>query len=531
MKTNSLLLALLVNTFVSFAADVDITPGISTLIDSTPAAISQWVSPGPQGKLLYKTTERGDKIMDFSQAGYRGGGVAIPTPPVKITLSPSPGDNTDAIQQAIDQVSKMPMQNGSRGAVLLTPGVYPCDRTLKILASGVVLRGSGPGQQGTTLQLTGAPHTCITVKGGVTYQTKGEPAKLADPYVPSGTNSFTLTEASRFAVGDTIRIIRPVTDAWIRFMGMNELVRNGKKQTWLNGEISTDRVIRKIEKNKVTVDVPLTDSYDAKYLDPPGVTVTKVASTGELSDIGIENFRIVSPDQTGTIDEHHHNAFSFGGLTDGWARNIEVFNTVNSISITGRRITLDNIHITHNLPTTGAAKPADLNGSGSQLLFNQCTVTGDNLFFFATGAKVSGPIVLLNCTFRGNGWIQPHQRWATGLLVDGCSVPDGGIDFMNRGEMGSGHGWAIGWAVAWNCKAKSFLNQQPPGAANWVIGSQGEPQRRAIPFETQPLLPEGLYDAHGKPVTPASLYLAQLAERLGPGALSYIGYSEVAPVR
>jgi len=133
---------------------------------------------------------------------------------------------------------------------------------------------------------------------------------------------------------------------------------------------------------------------------------------------------------------------------------------------------------------------------------------------------------LLNCTFRGNGWIQPHQRWATGLLVDGCYVPDGGIDFMNRGAMGSGHGWAIGWAVAWNCKAKSFLNQQPPGAANWVIGCQGEPQKRAIPFDTLPLLPEGLYDAHGAPVTPASLYLQQLSDRLGQQALKNIGYNE-----
>jgi hypothetical protein len=212
------------------------------------------------------------------------------------------------------------------------------------------------------------------------------------------------------------------------------------------------------------------------------------------------------------------------GVRDGWARNIEVFNTVNSISITGKRITVDSVHIFHEVATIGAAKPADLNGSGQQLLFNRCTITGDNLFFFGTGAKVTGPVVLLNCLFRGNGWIQPHQRWATGLLVDGCHVPDGGIDFMNRGAMGSGHGWAIGWAVAWNCKAKSFLNQQPPGAANWVIGSEGEKQKRAIPFDKEPFLPEGMYDSHGTAVAPLSLYLAQLQERLGKQALKNIGY-------
>ena len=90
--------------------------------------------------------------------------------------------------------------------------------------------------------------------------------------------------------------------------------------------------------------------------------------------------------------------------------------------------------------------------------------------------------------------------------------------------MGSGHGWAIGFAVAWNCKAKSFLNQQPPGAANWVIGSQGEQQKKAMPFHQEPLLAEGIYDSHGIQVAPQSLYLEQLEERLGRDALKNIGY-------
>jgi hypothetical protein len=133
--------------------------------------------------------------------------------------------------------------------------------------------------------------------------------------------------------------------------------------------------------------------------------------------------------------------------------------------------------------------------------------------------------VLLNCVFKGGGWIQPHQRWATGLLVDNCQVPDGGIEFMNRGEMGSGHGWAIGWAVAWNCTAKNFLNQQPPGSQNWLIGCKGDIEHKAMPFEkNNPILPDGIIDSQNKPVTPQSLYLTQLKERLGEKALKNIGY-------
>ena len=496
-------------------------------------AKSQWVYPGSNGKLVYKTLPAGDKILDFSYAGYMGGGVAIPSVAIKITLSPSAGDNTDAIQNAIEKISKMPMVNGFRGAVLLKPGTYDCERALKINASGVVLRGSGSGVNGTILNLAGKPHACIEIKGNVSIKKVGDSTTIADDYVPAGSNSFRLKNVSGFAVGDAIRITRPITDEWIRFMGMDQLYRSGKKQTWVSGDITTERVISKIEKDKITVDVPLNDSYDAKYTGATGVSVQKISVSGLLSQIGIEDLRIVSPAQSVTISEGHHRAFTMSGLADGWARNLEIFNTVNSVSVTGKRITIDNISIIHEVPTLGAAKPADLNGSGQQVLFNCCNITGDNLFFFGTGAKVTGPVVVLNCIFKGNGWIQPHQRWATGLLIDGCEVPGGGIDFMNRGVMGSGHGWAIGWAVAWNCKAKSYLNQMPPGSANWVIGSFGEQQRKAIPgsndsgsivYDKASVLPEGIYDSHTIPVTPSSLYLAQLQERLGKQAVLNIGY-------
>ena len=488
------------------------------------AVKSQWVYLNADNKLHYKTTALGDKIMDFSYAGYMGGGVAIPAVPVKISISPSAGDNSNAIQQAIDQVSSMPIVNGVRGAVLLKPGTYYCERSIIISASGVVLQGSGSGEKGSIINMTGTPHACIVVKGQVTTKTTNTTSTIADQYVPSGAISFQLSNATDFAPGDTIRITRPVTDAWVHLMGMDNLVRDGKKQTWVTGDITTERVIKSINKNAVTINFPLTDSYDMKYLGEGGVSVTKITTSGTLSQTGVENLRIVAPAQSVTINEGLHRALNMSGVTDGWVRNLEVLNTVNSISISADRVTIDHVNIIHETPTKGAAKPADLNGSGAQLLFNQCNITGDNLFFFATGAKVSGPVVLLNCTFKGNGWIQPHQRWATGVLVDRCQVPDGGIDFMNRGAMGSGHGWAIAWAVAWNCTARSYLNQLPPGAANWVIGCQGEPQKRAIPFDKEPLLPEGLYDAHNTPVYPSSLYLAQLAERLGKKAVNNIGY-------
>jgi len=485
---------------------------------------SSWVYTDANGKLSYKTLEKGDRIMDFSDAGYMGGGVALPIVPVKVTISAVNGDNTDAINNAINEVARLPLVNGLRGAVLLNKGVYNCEREINLNASGVVLRGSGQGTDGTIINMIGKAHVGIVVKGSTNTKTTGAKAKITDAYVASGTNTFNIDNANGFAAGDSIRITKPITDKWVSFMGMDNLVRDGKKQTWINGVLTTERVIRKIEGKKIVLDIPLTDSYDATYTDN-NTTVEKIKTTGELSQIGIENLRITCADQAVAITDAHYSGFKMGGVRDAWAKDVSIYNAVNSITLTGSRITLDGINMAHTLPTKGAAKPADLNTSGAQLLFNHCNITGDNLFFMATGAKVTGPIVLLNCIFKGNGWIQPHQRWATGLLIDNCQVPDGGIDFMNRGEMGSGHGWAIGWAVAWNCIAKSYLNQQPPGAANWVIGSKGDHDKKPIPFEkAAPLLPEGIYDSPGKKVMPESLYLNQLAERLGKQAVKNIGY-------
>ena len=98
---------------------------------------------------------------------------------------------------------------------------------------------------------------------------------------------------------------------------------------------------------------------------------------------------------------------------------------------------------------------------------------------------------------------------------------------MNRGMMGSGHGWAIGWSVIWNSTAKSFATNNPPGAANWSIGNRGDetdPPQPAFGSGRAVPLHQGIVDSAGTPVKPASLYLEQLSERLGRAAVKNIGY-------
>src|SRR5678815_3125386 len=98
------------------------------------------VFPGIDGKLVYIADSLGNKIPDFSNAGYKGGGVPIPYVPVKATVWPIAGDNADKVQKAIDSVSALPPDAyGFRGAVLLKMGFYQLDKPLYIRSSGVVL--------------------------------------------------------------------------------------------------------------------------------------------------------------------------------------------------------------------------------------------------------------------------------------------------------------------------------------------------------------------------------------------------------
>jgi hypothetical protein len=494
-----------------------------------------WVSLSDDGTLSYRTTAAGDRVMDFSYAGYHAGGVAIPSPPTVMTVTPrGTGDDALAIQKAIDQVSARPLTNGFRGAVLLGPGTFRCESSITLKASGVVLRGSGSGKDGTTLLLRGQPHTAIVIDGPSTTNPGviGSPVRVTDQYVPSGAISLDVVDAGAFAVNDTVHVVKSVTPEWVEFMGMDTLVRDGKPQTWVRGGIRMERTISRIAGNRLTFDVPLPDSLDAKFLGPTGATVVKVPKPDRLSEIGIESLRIVSPPQKVKLLDPQFRAISAEAVADAWIRDLFIEETVNSVSLgrNTRRITVQQVTINHTTKIVGAAKPIDIGCDGSQILIDRCSGSGDELFFIATGSKVYGPNVALHCTYQGSGRIQPHHRWATGFLVDNCDVSDGGIDFMNRGAFGTGHGWTIGWAVAWNCSAKSFVIQQPPGACNWAIGCKGKqvkspmPNPAGTPAERR-TLPQGYIESHGVPVEPASLYLAQLNARLGPSAAKNTEYS------
>src|SRR5262249_15033263 len=154
---------------------------------------STLVFVGPDGKLEYRPDAQGNRIPDFSYAGYRGGGVRLPDVPVAMRVSPVDGDDGATIQAAIDEVSKLtPDADGVRGAVLLTKGTYEIGGSVSIKASGVVLRGEGQGPDGTVIKATGTGQRNVINIAGVGNRTEvaGTRKAMTDSYVPVGTRSF-----------------------------------------------------------------------------------------------------------------------------------------------------------------------------------------------------------------------------------------------------------------------------------------------------------------------------------------------------
>jgi hypothetical protein len=128
-----------------------------------------WVRPGAGGCLQYAEDNRGNRVPDFSSAGYHGGGISLPSVAAASDISPlqpaSSGDDTAAIQAALDAVGNLPVDGqGFRGVVELGPGVFTLKAPIYLLKSGVVLRGQGSeGPDATVLRGIGAPHDLIHV--------------------------------------------------------------------------------------------------------------------------------------------------------------------------------------------------------------------------------------------------------------------------------------------------------------------------------------------------------------------------------
>lgn len=490
---------------------------------------SQWIKTGVTGRLIYVPDAEGDHILDFSNVGYRASGSSlIPSNvPTSVTLSPIAGDDTSSIQAAIDQVSALPLgPDGYRGAVLLQAGTYDIDSQLEIRASGVVLRGEGRDGGGTVLHgrnpLSGGTNPnqrpLIRVYGNGSRSNVGSTRNMIDKVVPAGARSFRVDVPGEFSVGDTVRIERPSTEDWIVAVGMDDPPNNDPN--WKPGTMNVryDRVITRIEGDRVFVDAPLANSFEQQY---GGGTIRRYTWSGAIENVGIENLRGDTDFTSATDEDHAWEFISIGGSQNAdraqnvWVRDITAAHFGDSAVVANpgtKWVTVDDaINETPVSQITGSRRYSyDLSGELGFVTNAQADEGRHD--FVNNSTRPPGPNVFHQSTAtNANSDSGPHQRWATGTLFDNITVQGNAINARNRGSFGTAHGWSGANMVVWNSTADSFRIQNPPTAQNWLIGSTGT----IVEDTTFGPQPSGNYDSHGTPVTAGgttSLYDAQASD-------------------
>ena len=494
--------------------------------------------------LVYVRDAEGNAIPDFSYAGYKNGNESIPFIEAVKTIGPIEGDNTTHINNALFEVALNPLNTeGFRGALQLEPGTYEVNGTIKLQYNGVVLRGSGDGDDplsNTIIKGVGnspSKRTVLLAGGGASTKWQDEMFQsrknIITDSVLVGERTFEIEDATFYSVGDNIIIYHPCTEQWLDAIdyGGTHSGEGGAEPVdvpWSVGSqpIVFNRYITAIEGDQITIDVPvfnhliksLSQSYVYKYLRQSLKT-----------NVGIEDIRIdIEYNGNETDESHAWNAIDMYLIEDAWVKNSTLlhFGLSGIRTNTATRVTIENVNSLDPVSRVigGQRYNFQFYTASQQILFINCHATNGRHHFVSNGMSWTSGIVITGCTSQGAYTSsEGHRRWSMGMLFDDYKELDGPrigynprlIGLYNRGYYGTSHGWSAAHSVAWNADVNDgeLIVQKAPTAQNYAIGCYGENVSGSgqSTFDE----PEGFVEGNNTPgLFPASLYRAQLKERM-----------------
>ncbi|HEX8142416.1 MAG TPA: DUF6298 domain-containing protein [Pyrinomonadaceae bacterium] len=418
--------------------------------------------------------------IDFSHAGYEGGGASLPLIPAVLLVRPSGGDDTALLQAALDRVAKLPARaDGFRGALQLAAGRFRVGGQLRLSAGGVVLRGSRDESGETIILAAGLSRRTLIEIGNDDAPTPGKQVRVTDEIAPAGTRTLTLESVAEFTVGNRVVVTRPSTAEWIAALGMNraEGPFANQRTHWLPGsrDLVWDRIVTAVDplRKQLTLDAPITTALERRY---GGGSVAVVSSNDPVRHIGLEHLVLDSEfDAANPRDEEHSwIAIALDRVEDAWVRDVTARHFAGSAVRVGnraRRVTVEDCRSEQPVSETGGYRRQSFLVEGQQVLVRHCySEAGMN--DFASGFCAGGPNVFLDCTATGSlGPSGSFESWTSGVLYESVKVEGAALRLTYDMERAQGGGWTAANSVVWNCTAKEIEARGPEDAPNIVTTS------------------------------------------------------------
>ncbi len=460
------------------------------------------------GTITYRPMPNGDRIPDYSYAGYRSSEAPIPDVAAKVRVPATTGDATREIQRAIDYVSSLaPDTNGFRGAVFLEEGTFRIDGGLVIRASGVVLRGAGMDK--TILVGAGLDRQTLIHIQGKNDRKVSDYLGVSESYVPVGAVELPLFPGHGFQEGQRLIVKRPSTKEWIEAIGTHRigLYVNYQLTHWESHDFDIDweRTITAVTPTSIVLDVPLTNSLDPQY---GGFKIATYNWPGRINNVGIENLRLVSEYTAKNEKDENHRwmAVTVENAEDVWVRRVVTEHFVSSavaVWETARRVTVEDCKCLAPVGEIGAYRRMAFQTLGQQVLFQRCYAEY-SWHGFSAGFTTPGPNAFVQCyDFKPYNFSGAVGGWANGLLFDKTTIEGGNLSVDWRDADGQGGGWSGANSLFWQCRAGKLLMPNPPTAQNWAFGMWAQGYGN------------GNHELPARFLKPESFFYAQLEARTG----------------
>ena len=146
----------------------------------------------------------------------------------------------------------------------------------------------------------------------------GSRVNITSEYIPAGSRTIEVVDASKFGVGDNMIIRHPSTNEWLAAVDYGGTAGD---VLWQPGEIDIyfNRFIIRIEGNKIKLDAPLYHEIDRSLSQAYAWIFTR---SNLVTESGIENLRVDIETNGGEDEDHIWTGIRFTRVEDCWAKNV-----------------------------------------------------------------------------------------------------------------------------------------------------------------------------------------------------------------